>query len=64
MNIPWTLGAFELGVLFATVLYGIVIAQAFTYTQGKFMDPIWLKTLVCSPFISFQEIIFIMKNYS
>lgn len=59
MNIPWTLGAYELGVLFATVLYGIVIAQTFTYTQEKFKDPIWLKALVC---LSFNFII--LKIYS
>lgn len=46
MNIEWTLGAYEIGLVFATVLYGIVVAQTFTYTQEKFMDPILLKILV------------------
>ncbi|GJJ10832.1 hypothetical protein Clacol_005060 [Clathrus columnatus] len=46
MTVAWTLGAFELGVLFASVLYGIVLSQTFTYTQEKFRDPIWLKVLV------------------
>lgn len=56
MNIPWTLGAYEIGLVFATVLYGIVVAQTFTYTQEKFMDPIWLRALV-RPFLFVKQTI-------
>lgn len=46
MGVAWKLGAYEIGVLFSTTLFGFVSSQAFRYTQEKYGDPIWLKILV------------------
>lgn len=41
-----TLGAIELGVLFAAVLYGVLLVQVYNYYQQHFNDGIWVKSLV------------------
>lgn len=41
-----TLGSLEIGILFATALYGSTCVQAVIYTEKKFKDAIWLRGLV------------------
>jgi uncharacterized protein (DUF983 family) len=41
-----SIGAVEIGVLFSTLLYGIVTVQVYLYTEGNFKDPLWLRIMV------------------
>ncbi|THU79864.1 hypothetical protein K435DRAFT_619740, partial [Dendrothele bispora CBS 962.96] len=41
-----TLGALEMGVLFATLLYGMVIVQSFNYFHSQFRDRSTIRRLV------------------
>ncbi|KAF5334480.1 hypothetical protein D9758_017559 [Tetrapyrgos nigripes] len=45
-NLGPTLGAFELGVLFSTLLYGSVLVQGIYYFQNQFKDHAFLKMMV------------------
>lgn len=41
-----TLGAIEIGVFFATVLYGVLSGQVYNYSQHKFKDGVLIRVLV------------------
>ena len=41
-----SLGSLELGVLFSTLLYGVMIVQCYTYYQAGFKDAWLVKALV------------------
>ena len=41
-----SLGVIELGILASTMLYGIMIVQAYTYYQAAFKDSYYMRSLV------------------
>jgi len=46
MALDEILGVTELGVLFSTLLFGVMIVQCYTYSQANFNDVWPIKTLV------------------
>lgn len=47
-----TLGAIELGVLFASMLYGVLLVQVYNYYQRNFTDGLSVKILVTGRLLS------------
>lgn len=40
------LGAFELGVLCSSILYGVMLVQSYNYYQLKFNDSLFIRLIV------------------
>lgn len=52
-----TLGAIELGVLCALILYGIMLVQVYNYYQLKFKDSMFIKLSVRAQQVTFYDFI-------
>jgi uncharacterized membrane protein (DUF485 family) len=45
-SLPLSLGAIQIGVLFATLFYGMTFVQTYIYTLSCSQDRVWLKIFV------------------